>query len=111
MAAASPLFTERSALATPPDKRSGPMGTETDREEIERAKLGEWGKHAGFGIQYAVTIGIFALVGWKLDGWLGTEPWLIIAMVFLGFIGATVSLVKQLPSSRPPAARKGLPPK
>ena len=26
-----------------------------------------------------------ALIGWLLDGWLGTRPWVMLAMLFLGF--------------------------
>ena len=25
------------------------------------------------------------LIGWLLDGWLGTRPWLMLALLFLGF--------------------------
>jgi ATP synthase protein I len=25
------------------------------------------------------------LIGWLLDGWLGTSPWLLLALLFLGF--------------------------
>jgi F0F1-type ATP synthase assembly protein I len=74
---------------------------------LQRQKLGEWGHYAGFGVQYAVTIGVFALIGWKLDGWLGSEPWLLITLLFLGFLGATISLVKQLPTSPRSAPRGG----
>lgn len=68
--------------------------------------MGEWSKHAGFGIQYAITIGIFAFGGFKLDEWLGTEPFGLLIAVFAGFIGATVSLVKKLPTSGPPVKSK-----
>ena len=26
-----------------------------------------------------------ALIGWLLDGWLGTRPWVMLALLFLGF--------------------------
>lgn len=71
-----------------------------------KSALGDWSKHAGFGIQYAVTIGIFAFGGFKLDEWLGTEPFGLLIAVFAGFAGATVSLVKKLPTSGPPVKSK-----
>ncbi len=91
-------------MASFPDPRS-PKTDEEERQAEQREKLGEWGRFAGFGVQYAVTIGVFSLIGWRLDLWWGTEPWLVIAMTFLGFIGATVSLVKKLPTSTPPTQR------
>ena len=68
--------------------------------------MGEWSQYAGFGIQYAVTIGIFAFGGFKLDEWLGTEPFGLLIAVFAGFAGATVSLVKKLPTSGPSTKSK-----
>ena len=91
-------------MASLPDPRSSKTEEEARRDE-QRQKLGEWGRYAGHGVQYAVTIGVFALIGWRLDLWWGTEPWMVLVMVLLGFVGATVSLVKQLPTSRPPTKR------
>ena len=34
------------------------------------------------------------LIGWLLDGWLGTSPWLLLALVFLGFAAAIWNIVK-----------------
>jgi F0F1-type ATP synthase assembly protein I len=39
---------------------------------------------AGVGIQFAITIVLFALGGIWLDKRLGTSPWLVILMVFGG---------------------------
>ena len=36
---------------------------------------------------FGLSIAVFALLGWWLDGWLGTSPWLLIALVFVGFFG------------------------
>ena len=77
----------------PEEDRHGP------RRGSLRAGTEEWGSYAGYGLQFAIIIGLFALAGWKLDAWLGTEPWLLLLAVMLGFIGGTVSLVKQLPVS------------
>ena len=58
-------------------------------------------RYAGIGIQYAGTILVTGLLGWWLDGKLGTTPWLLIVGIFTGFIGGLVSMVKQVPGSRP----------
>lgn len=39
---------------------------------------------AGVGVQFAVTIVVFALAGIWLDRRIGTSPWLTIMMVFAG---------------------------
>ena len=67
--------------------------------------IGDWGSYAGFGVQFAIIIGVFAFAGWKLDEWLGTEPFLLLLLLLLGFLGATVSLVKQLPTSKRPSKK------
>jgi len=85
---------------SPPDPED-PGG----KRRVSRAGIGDWGSYAGFGIQFAVIIGVFALAGWKLDDWLGTEPLLLLLLLLLGFVGATVSLVKQLPTSKRPSKK------
>ena len=44
------------------------------------------------------------IIGWLLDRWLGTEPWVMLAMLFLGFAGGFVSVMtvsNQRPGKRP----------
>ena len=41
-----------------------------------------------------------ALIGWLLDGWLGTRPWVMLAMLFLGF-GIAVRNVLWISKQRP----------
>jgi len=81
----------------PPEDHKDPAGGKS------RAGTDEWGRYAGFGVQFAIIIGLFAFAGKQLDDWLGTEPFLLLLLVFLGFIGATISLVKQLPVSDRPS--------
>ena len=53
---------------------------EDDREEINRKS----------GLAYAAAFSLFAavvgglIVGWLLDRWLGTSPWLLVAGLVLG---------------------------
>lgn len=35
-----------------------------------------------------------AIVGWLLDRWIGTYPWLLLVMLFLGFIVAVVNVYR-----------------
>ena len=56
------------------------MSEENDREDTNRKT----------GLAYAAAISLFAAVvtglglGWLLDRWLGTSPWLLVAGLVLG---------------------------
>lgn len=84
-------------MANSPQPEKDPLDPKRLLEKRSGAPLEEWSRYAGHGIQFAIVLGLFAFFGVKLDDWLGTEPWLLLLMLFLGFTGATVSLVKQLP--------------
>ncbi len=57
-------------------------------------------RYAGVGMQYTATIGVFAVLGYWLDGKLGSGPWLLLAGVFVGFGLGLVSLVSKLGPKR-----------
>jgi F0F1-type ATP synthase assembly protein I len=63
-----------------------------DRKRVERSYL----QFAGVGVQYAATILALTLAGIWLDGRLDTDPLFTVALLLLGFVGATVSLVRQV---------------
>jgi len=48
----------------------------------------------GFGSVFAGGMAFFALGGWWLDGKFGTEPWLVLCGVFLGFLFGAYELWK-----------------
>ena len=56
-------------------------------------------RYAGVGMQFAATIGVFAFGGHWLDGRLGSDPWLLILGVFVGFALGLVSLHSKLSPS------------
>ena len=47
-------------------------------------------------MQFALTIAVFGFLGYWLDGKWGTDPWLLIAFIFLGFFGGLISMVKKV---------------
>lgn len=51
----------------------------------ERKKGQDPAQLAGIGIQFAVVLVAFLFAGKWLDDRLGTEPWLLMAGVFVGF--------------------------
>jgi F0F1-type ATP synthase assembly protein I len=50
---------------------------------------------AGVGIQFAGTVLLMALLGWKLDGWMGWSPWGVVSLTFLGLVGGLYLLIKE----------------
>ena len=44
------------------------------------------------GLTMVACIGLSLYVGWLLDRWLGTSPWLILIFAFLGAAGAFKSM-------------------
>jgi ATP synthase protein I len=45
------------------------------------------------------------IVGWMLDRWLGTRPWLMLVMLFLGFAVGVMNVLRI--SKQPPASGPG----
>lgn len=41
-----------------------------------------------------------AIIGWLLDRWLGTSPWLLLVMLFLGF-GVAIRNIYRISNERP----------
>jgi F0F1-type ATP synthase assembly protein I len=54
--------------------------------------------HRGFGnalaraFEFAGTLGVFVVVGYLLDRWLGTEPWITLAAALFCVVGQFVKL-------------------
>jgi len=57
-------------------------------------------RYAGLGMQFAVTLLVFVAIGIWCDKKLGTEPWLLIAGVFLGGTGAFLAILRAVPPAR-----------
>jgi len=44
------------------------------------------------GVSVVVSVGLGIFVGWLLDRWLGTTPWLLLVFTILGIIAAIKSM-------------------
>jgi F0F1-type ATP synthase assembly protein I len=66
-----------------------------DRDSRRDAALST-AEFAGLGIEFALAILIFALLGHWLDGRLGTTPWLLIILIFAGAGGAFYSMFRRV---------------
>ncbi len=60
----------------------GPGANPPDRGG--RPALSSPSQFAGLGLQFAASISIFGWLGHWLDGRLGTSPWLLLLLVFVG---------------------------
>src|SRR5688500_19630029 len=56
-----------------------------------RRAVRELGRFTGFGLAWALSVLFFLLIGYWLDGRLGTLPWFTIAGAFLGAAGGFAS--------------------
>ena len=50
--------------------------------------------YAGLGFEFAVAVALFAGLGYGLDRWLGTLPWLTLVGMSLGFVAGLTKLLQ-----------------
>jgi ATP synthase protein I len=84
-----------SASPSDPGNRDGEQpakraGGSDDEESI----LASWYRMAGVGIEFVVAVGLFAAIGYGLDRWLNTKPWLMLVGMGLGFAVGLRSMIK-----------------
>jgi ATP synthase protein I len=91
------------------------------RQEQRRPPSSKNDSGAGLGMALRMgaelVAGVFVGVGigWLLDGWLGTRPWLTVVFLFIGFAAGVVSMVRTASGAghavgyraAPPAKRDG----
>jgi ATP synthase protein I len=66
------------------------MTDRQDRKEFFR----ELAKYSALGLEMALSVVIGMGIGYYLDGWLGTGPWLTIVWIGLGFAAGVRSLYR-----------------
>ena len=54
-----------------------------------------WVRHSGVGLELAGALAGFALIGYWIDRWYGTDPWGLVIGVILGLVGGLYNLVRQ----------------
>ena len=52
------------------------------------------GDAARYALEFVAAVGIGFALGWALDGWLGTRPWLMIVIGIMGFIAGVVNVYR-----------------
>jgi F0F1-type ATP synthase assembly protein I len=68
------------------------------------AKTGDAAKFASAGFTYAGTMLVFGGVGYLIDRWVGTEPWLLVLGLVAGAVGGFIRLVLTV-TSKPGSAK------
>ena len=61
--------------------------------------------YIGLGLEIAIPMVLFLLLGFKLDGWLETGPWLTLLGAFVGMSVTFYNLYRRI--STPPAGGSG----
>lgn len=85
----------------PPDARLGSLDERLDQLQQEEAKRetrkqGEAGNRAGRMVVNQLIGGPVggAVVGWVIDQWRGTAPWFTLGLMFIGFAGGFISVMR-----------------
>src|SRR3954449_7786325 len=59
------------------------------------------------GVELVVAILVATLLGWGIDRWLGTSPWVVIAMFFLGVAAGMVNTYRAVAGIQTPVGMGG----
>jgi ATP synthase protein I len=57
--------------------------------------MSQWGRVFVIGTNFAAAVIGFSLIGYVLDRWLGTGPWLLLVGIGLGLIGGFVGFLRE----------------
>jgi ATP synthase protein I len=72
--------------------------SEAKARHAPKADTRQRGQAMGQGLRIAVElvvgVGFGAVVGWWLDGFFNTQPWLMIVMVLLGFTAGMMNIIR-----------------
>jgi ATP synthase protein I len=102
----------------PPDrlarlaKRLNKARAEADRDAEPRAASNDPALQRGMalglriGIELVVAILVATLLGWGIDRWLGTSPWVAITMFFLGVAAGMVNVYRAVAGIQTPVGMR-----
>jgi F0F1-type ATP synthase assembly protein I len=71
----------------------------------DRSNAAAWGS-AVIGFEFAAAVGGFAVIGFFIDRWQGTEPIWTLALTGVGFIGGSYNVYKELRKMQARTARR-----
>jgi len=65
----------------------------TDKQD-RRAFFRELGRYSALGLEMSISVLIGGAIGYYLDKWLGTGPWLMVLWIGIGFAAGIRSLYR-----------------
>lgn len=72
-----------------------------------------WGKGLRLGSEFVAAILVGLAIGWMLDSWLNTTPWLMLVMLLFGFAAGVLNVVRTAAemnkAANPPTVAPGAP--
>jgi ATP synthase protein I len=88
----------------PPSDPLARLGEEIDKARAGRGPVrkpaGNQGMQQGLslglriGVELVTAVGVSVALGWAIDRWLGTRPWVMLAMFFLGVAAGMLSVYR-----------------
>ena len=72
-------------MAERPEPGGDPSDAPRHVPPPKQGELAGWYRMAGVGTEFVAAIGVFAAIGYFLDRWLGSSPWLVLTGAALGF--------------------------
>lgn len=83
-------------------------GSADDGDERDSSALG---LAMRMGVELVLSVCVAVFIGWFLDEWLGTAPWLLLLFVPLGIVAGIMNVVRTAKSMQRPAAAETTPEK
>ncbi len=63
-------------------------------EAENRARSSALGQAFKIAIELVAGVAVGGMIGWFLDGWLGTRPWLLVLFLMLGFAAGMMNTIR-----------------
>jgi ATP synthase protein I len=88
----------------PPSDRLASLGEQLDKLQSARSPRGKTGGNPGLqqglafgfriGVELVTAVVVCTAVGWAIDRWLGTRPWVMLVMFFLGVAAGMLNVYR-----------------
>ncbi len=88
----------------PPSDRLAHLGEQLDKLQSARPPRGKAGGNPGLqqglamgfriGVELITAVVVSTAVGWAIDRWLGTRPWVMLVMFFLGVAAGMLNVYR-----------------